>query len=78
MVRIDLRIAPEQIALFKALVESYDNLATLRTADPATHRLRLWYGREQQGEIEALLSELKALGPIQMIQRLELADEAAN
>jgi|GEM_PF-5155394 hypothetical protein len=74
MIRLDLLMAPAHIALFKALIESYDNLATLRTADPASHRLRLWYGCEQQSEIDALLLEFRALGPIELLQRLELVE----
>jgi hypothetical protein len=39
-------IEPGRIALFKAIIESYDNLATLRTEDPARHHVRLVFARE--------------------------------
>ncbi len=58
---IILRTPPEQIALFKALIESYDNLATLRTEDPHTHRLRLTFAAESSEDIEALLDGLAEL-----------------
>ena len=55
-----IAIAPKRIALFKAIIESYDNLATLRTEDPERHYLRLFFGAESRGEIEALLESLAA------------------
>jgi hypothetical protein len=51
---------PERIALFKAVVESYDNLATLRTEDPRRHYLKLYFAPETAGEIEELLDSLQA------------------
>jgi len=51
---------PERIALFKAIVESYDNLATLRTEDPRQHYLRLYFAPEASAEIEGLLNSLQA------------------
>ena len=39
---IRFAIEPAQIAMFKAIVESYDNLATLRTEDPKLHHLKLY------------------------------------
>jgi hypothetical protein len=53
-----LAIEPAAIARFKAIVESYDNLATLRTEDPRNHYLRLSFGAGSAGEIEALLDSL--------------------
>lgn len=57
---IVLAIPPEEIARFKAIIESYDNLATLRTEDPRHHYLRLYFGRESAEEVEALLAALSA------------------
>ncbi len=57
---IILAIPPERIALFKAIIESYDNLATLRTEDPRQHYLKLYFAPEMTGEIEALLDSLQA------------------
>jgi hypothetical protein len=53
-------IPPELIALFKALIESYDNLATLRTEDPAQHHLRLYFAPESARDVEGLLDALAA------------------
>ncbi len=58
MKSIALAIAPEQIALFKAVIESYDNLATLRTEDPRRHHLRLWFDPAMEDEVMRLLESL--------------------
>jgi hypothetical protein len=52
-------IPPELIALFKAIVESYDNLATLRTEDPAQHHLRLYFAAtaDVNGLIDSLAEQ---------------------
>jgi uncharacterized protein DUF4911 len=57
---IVLAVAPEDIALFKAIVESYDNLATLRTEDPRQHHLKLWFDPALEGEVNRLLESLAA------------------
>jgi hypothetical protein len=59
MATITLLLPPEQIALFKAIIESYDNLATLRTDDPRTHRLKLFFAPEMAGEVEQILASLQ-------------------
>ncbi len=53
-----IAIPPSEIVRFKSIVESYDNLATLRTEDPRTHRLRIYFAPEARGEVEALLASL--------------------
>lgn len=53
-----LEVAPADIAYFKAAIESYDNLATLRTEDPARHHLRLWFACEMEEEVSELLAFL--------------------
>jgi hypothetical protein len=55
-----IAIAPEQIVLFKSIVESYDNIATLRTEDPILHHLRIYFSADSRDEIEALLESLGA------------------
>lgn len=55
-----IAIPPEQIVLFKSIVESYDNIATLRTEDPALHHLRIFFSADSRDEIEALLESLAA------------------
>ena len=60
MATILLAIPPAKIAHFKAIIESYDNLATLRTHDPRRHHLMLYFAPATRDEIEALLSHLAA------------------
>jgi Domain of unknown function (DUF4911) len=55
-----IAIAPEQIVLFKSIVESYDNIATLRTEDPIQHHLRIYFSADSRAEVEALLGSLAA------------------
>lgn len=56
--KVVLGIPPRHIALFKAIVESYDNLATLRTEDPARHHLVLYFSPESADDVEALLESV--------------------
>lgn len=51
-------LPPSEIVRFKAIIESYDNLATLRTEDPPRHHLRLYFSPECADEVEALLASL--------------------
>ena len=62
-----IAIAPEQIVLFKSIVESYDNIATLRTEDPIQHHLRIYFSADSREEIEALLESLAAQFSIRRI-----------
>jgi hypothetical protein len=53
-----IAIPPSEIVMFKSIVESYDNLATLRTEDPSRHWLRIYFAPEARAEIDALLDSL--------------------
>jgi hypothetical protein len=64
---ITLTMPPERIALFKAIIESYDNLATLRTVDPQHHYLRLFFAPEMADEVEALVESLASQFAIQRL-----------
>ena len=55
---IVIAIPPARIAEFKAVIESYDNLATLRTEDPRRHHLKLYFAANQKDTIEQLLESL--------------------
>jgi hypothetical protein len=55
-----IAIPPEQIVLFKSIVESYDNLATLRTEDPVRHHLRIYFSADSRDEVEAMMASLAA------------------
>ena len=53
-----LEMPPERIALFKAIIESYDNLATLRTKDPRRHRLKLYFAPQCAEHINRLIDSM--------------------
>lgn len=53
-----LAILPAGIALFKAIIESYDNLATVRTEDPVRHHLKLYFAPQTRAELESLIETL--------------------
>lgn len=60
-------INPAGIAQFKAIIESYDNLATLRTEDPSHHYLRLYFDTSAAGEVDTLLDSVAAQFSIRRI-----------
>lgn len=55
---IVIAIPPSRIAAFKAIIESYDNLATLRTEDPRRHHLKLYFAPDQKDTVVELLESL--------------------
>jgi hypothetical protein len=57
--RIFFALAPGEIALFKAIVESYDNLVTIRTEDPRRHHLCLYFSAETEPEVRAMFESLR-------------------
>jgi hypothetical protein len=63
-----IAIPPEQIVLFKSIVESYDNLATLRTEDPARHHLRIYFSADSRFEVEAMMASLAEQFEIERIR----------
>jgi hypothetical protein len=67
IVSMILEVQPEHIAMLKAVLESYDNLVTLRTADPVRHHLKLWFSPEHQADIDAVLAELASTCPMRRI-----------
>jgi Domain of unknown function (DUF4911) len=62
-----MAIPPAGIARFKAIIESYDNLATMRTEDPRHHYVRLYFDAASAAEVEALLDSLSATFSIRRI-----------
>ena len=54
-----IAIPPARIAEFKAIIESYDNLATLRTEDPRRHYLRLYFASDQKDTVSQLVESLR-------------------
>ena len=67
MCTLVFELPPAQIVRFKAIIESYDNLATLRTDDPRRHRLKLYFAPEVAAEVDALLDSLSATFSIRRI-----------
>ena len=55
-----IAMPPQQIVLFKSIVESYDNIATLRTEDPVRHHLRIYFSADTRDEVETLIATLSA------------------
>jgi len=55
-----IAIPPAEIVLFKSIVESYDNIATLRTEDPQLHHMRIYFSADSRDEVNALLTSLEA------------------
>ena len=55
---ITFDMPPEKIALFKAIVESYDNLVTLRTENRQTHRLCIYFDADARDEVLGLFNQL--------------------
>lgn len=55
---IVIAIPPARIAEFKAVIEAYDNLATLRTEDPRQHHLKLYFASNQKDTVDQLIESL--------------------
>jgi hypothetical protein len=69
MKSIVLALPPAQIAMFKAVIESYDNLATLRTEDPRLHHLKLWFDPALEDEVNRILESLAGEFSIRTLSR---------
>jgi hypothetical protein len=69
MATLLLAMPPEKIAEFKAIIESYDNLATLRTEDPRLHLLKLYFAPESAADVEALVDSLTAQFSIRRLKQ---------
>ena len=54
-----IAMPPARIVEFKAIIESYDNLATLRTEDPRRHHLRLYFASDQKDTVSRLIESLR-------------------
>lgn len=62
-----LEVAKPDIAFFKAIIESYDNLATLRTEDPQLGHLKLWFAPELEAHVDELLASLAPMMSIRIV-----------
>lgn len=63
-----LEVAKPDIAFFKAIIESYDNLATLRTEDPRLSHLKLWFAPEWEAYVNELLASLAPMISIRVVR----------
>ncbi len=68
MKSIVMAVQPAKIAIFKAIIESYDNLGTLRTEDPRRHHLKLWFDPALEDDVNRILD---SLAPEISIRRLK-------
>jgi hypothetical protein len=62
-----LEVAKPDIAFFKAIIESYDNLATLRTEDPKLSHLKLWFAPELEAHVNEILASLAPMMSIRIV-----------
>ncbi|GEM_PF-3112273 len=53
-----LHVPAPSMVLLKGIVESYDNLATLRTEDPERELLRVYFSPQMEEDVRAVLSSL--------------------
>ena len=53
-----IAIPPAQVVFFKSIVESYDNLTTIRTEDPRQSLMRLYFSPDSRDDVEAMLTAL--------------------
>ncbi len=62
-----LEVAKPDIAFFKAIIESYDNLATLRTEDPQLGHLKLWFAPGFEAHVNEILASLAPMMSIRIV-----------
>ncbi len=60
--RVVLRLAPERIVELHAMIEGYDDLALLRTLDPAAGLVEVFVSPGSEGEFEGLRAALAREG----------------
>jgi hypothetical protein len=54
--------------MFKAVLESYDNLVTLRTEDPKASYLRIWFDPASTPDVDELLEFLSQKLKLRIIE----------
>ncbi len=64
-----IAIPPAEVLLLTSLMEACDNLAIVRTIDPAKGQLALWYHRGMEGHVEEQLQWLGARLPLAILRR---------
>ena len=56
--RLLVRLAPQDVALFRFLLEAYENLAFFTTLERRTALLKVMYSPQQENAVRAALAEI--------------------
>ncbi len=67
LVTLLIRVPPEQIGFICSILEAYDGIAVSRTRDQASGLMDLWVMPGQRSLIDAILDNLRADFPIQLL-----------
>jgi phage-related baseplate assembly protein len=69
--RIEVRIAKKDLAYLKHIIESYENLATIKTLDPSEGIIEIYAPKGNRSELNDLLSNLKKEINFQILKSVE-------
>ncbi|MBD5558512.1 MAG: DUF4911 domain-containing protein [Desulfovibrio sp.] len=64
--RLLVRLAPGDVALFRFLLEAYENLAFFTTLERRTALLKVMYSPQQECAVRAALAEINESVPLVM------------
>ncbi|MBD5647878.1 MAG: DUF4911 domain-containing protein [Desulfovibrio sp.] len=62
--RLLVRLAPADVALFRFLLEAYENLAFFTTLERRTALLKVMYSPQQESAVRAALTEISESVPL--------------
>ena len=62
--RLLVRLAPQDVALFRFLLEAYENLAFFTTLERRTALLKVMYSPQQESAVRAALAEINESVPL--------------
>lgn len=62
--RLLVRVPPEDVALFRFLLEAYENLAIFTTLERRTALLKVLFSPQQEGAVRAALAEIGGSLPL--------------
>lgn len=66
--RLIVRLAPENVAMFRFLLEAHDNLAIFTALDRGLALLKIMFAPESREEVEKTLNEISQTVPLQISQ----------
>ena len=64
--RLLVRLAPADVALFRFLLEAYENLAFFTTLERRTALLKVMYSPQQESAVRAALAEIGESVPLKV------------